>query len=57
MDYDKFKKEIEEYENYINPRKLPDMWKEHKNDQVNSPAHYTSGKYEAIDVIEDANVH
>lgn len=54
MDYDKFKKEIEEYENYINPRKLPDMWKEHKNDQVNSPAHYTSGKYEAIDVIEDA---
>ena len=31
-------------------------------DMVNSPAHYTSGRYEAIDVIEDAiteapNVH
>ena len=26
---------------------------EHK-DMVNSPAHYTNGRYEAIDVIEDA---
>ena len=24
------------------------------NDMVNSPAHYTSGRFEAIDVIEDA---
>ncbi|WP_291810939.1 DUF3310 domain-containing protein [Limnobacter sp.] len=24
------------------------------NDLVNSPAHYTQGRYEAIDVIEDA---
>jgi len=27
-------------------------WRE--SDMVNSPAHYTSGRYEAIDVIEDA---
>ena len=26
----------------------------HGDDMVNSPAHYTKGKYEAIDVIEDA---
>lgn len=25
-----------------------------KNDNVNHPAHYTSNRYEAIDVIEDA---
>ena len=25
-----------------------------KNDMVNRPAHYTQGRYEAIDVIEDA---
>ena len=25
-----------------------------ENDMVNSPAHYTSGRFEAIDVIEDA---
>ena len=24
------------------------------NDQVNSPAHYTAGRHEAIEVIEDA---
>ena len=26
----------------------------HHNDMVNSPAHYTQGRYEVIDVIEDA---
>lgn len=25
-----------------------------ENDNVNSPSHYTSGRFEAIDVIEDA---
>ena len=29
-----------------------DPWRQ--PDMVNSPAHYTSGRYEAIDVIEDA---
>ena len=27
------------------------------SDPVNSPAHYTAGRYEAIDVIEDAVQH
>ena len=26
----------------------------YENDMVNSPSHYTSGRFEAIDVIEDA---
>ncbi len=29
-------------------------WEERNKDMVNSPEHYTSGKTEAIDVIEDA---
>ena len=28
-----------------------------KNDAVNSPKHYTAGKYEVIDVIEDWNLN
>ncbi len=28
-----------------------------KNDQVNHPAHYTKGKFETIDVIEDIVQH
>jgi hypothetical protein len=28
-----------------------------KSDMVNNPQHYTKGKYEAIDVIEDAVQH
>lgn len=31
-----------------------DDWEGQDFDMVNSPAHYTSGRYEAIDVIEDA---
>ena len=31
-----------------------DSTKEDDLDMVNSPAHYTSGRFEAIDVIEDA---
>ena len=31
---------------------IDNPWRE--SDMVNSPAHYTSGRYEAIDVIEDA---
>ena len=27
------------------------------SDQVNHPSHYTAGRYEAIDVIEDAVQH
>jgi len=26
-----------------------------KNDEVNNPKHYTSGKIEALDIIEDSN--
>ena len=35
-----------------------DCWeKADKRDPINHPAHYTSGRYEAIDVIEDAIQH
>jgi len=33
--------------------KLTDLNKKPRGDAVNSPAHYTAGKYETIDVIED----
>jgi len=32
------------------PDSLPSNWK--SNDNINHPAHYTSGKYETIDIIE-----
>jgi len=32
-------------------------FKQDKDDKVNSPSHYTKGKVEAIDVIEDAIRH
>lgn len=73
MDYDKFKKDLETFEQY-------NMWSEYmqddcidseiierrkdiiersstytgKADMVNSPAHYTRGSQEVIDIIEQA---
>ena len=68
MDYEKFKKEYEEFTNkdkYFG--KVTDIFKKHDkpydlsgifddddSDMVDSPAHYTGGRTEAIDVIEDA---
>ena len=83
MDYDKFKKELEQYDDWdrisMNPRStyFPSMnddktfaaepvpfhlggediisFSEYgTSDRVNSPAHYTRGTQEAIDIIEEA---
>ena len=65
MDYDKFKKELEQYNawdrislNSREPFHLNDdviKFSEYKkSDKVNSPAHYTRGTQEAIDIIEEA---
>ena len=81
MDYDKFKKEYEAFEEWNNEKwELPSLkdgkhWlkvvegynkvgpvdndgnfyhPEAQNDMVNSPAHYTRGTQEVIDIIEEA---
>ena len=90
MDYDKFKKEYDAFEEWNNDKgwkSLDDMWEESvrrtnevrdnvrafkkinilpvnndgeilhpfgQKDMVNSPAHYTRGKQEAIEIIEEA---
>ena len=65
MDYEKFKKEYEEFtKNDKYYGKVTDIFSKEKpydlkgflndSDMVDSPAHYTSGRTEAIDVIEDA---
>lgn len=77
MDYDKFKKEYESFDLYMQDyrsafeldehpigendyiSKFPsasqdDVLKFTSDDRVNSPSHYTGGRVEAIDVIEDA---
>ena len=46
MEYEKFKKEYEQYS-----KDFFDCFD--VTDNVNSPAHYTKGKYEAINIIED----
>ena len=78
MDYEKFKKDLEEYDDW-NRMGYPDNFKKNKkeyfpsltqlegphavndawlnlgqHDSVNSPAHYTRGTQEAIDIIEEA---
>ena len=50
MDYEKFKKELEEFETWDD--KVINMY--NKTDVVNSPSHYTRGSSEAIDIIEEA---
>ena len=81
MDYDKFKKEYEAFEEWNNEKwELPSLkdgkhWlkvvegynkvgpvdndgnfyhPEAQNDMVNSPAHYTRGTQEVLDIIEEA---
>ena len=70
MDYYKFLDEFDTYNEWNRIQKKSDMWneadskiwkgesllpQEQKNiDRVNSPSHYTSGKTEVIEIIEDA---
>jgi hypothetical protein len=65
MDYDKFKKDLEEYRDWDNINFKPKgiyfpgldevvNTKYGKSDAVNSPAHYTRGTQEAIEIIEEA---
>ena len=77
MDYDKFKKEYESFDLYMQDYRSAFELDEHPidadayinkfpsashddvlnfppDDRVNSPSHYTGGRVEAIDVIEDA---
>jgi hypothetical protein len=65
MDYDKFKKDLEEYRDWDNVNFKPKgiyfpglddfvNTKYGKSDAVNSPAHYTRGTQEAIEIIEEA---
>ena len=50
-DGDFWDKNIEKYFNEVKNPYKHDFFKE---DMVNNPNHYTQGRYEAIDVIEDA---
>ena len=62
MDYIKFTKDFEAYDdwNRINAAEpvefnfTNDTLSFEVDDRVNSPSHYTSGKQEVIDIIEDA---
>ena len=72
MDYDKFKKEYESFDLYMEDNRsafeyegfptaagdyvtdfTTDVLDFSVDNRVNSPSHYTSGKVEAIDTIED----
>ena len=50
--YDKFKKEINLYNEWDNQDVIFHPFGQ--NDMVNSPAHYTRGTQEVIDIIEEA---
>ena len=50
--YDKFKREIKLYDEWGNADSIFHPFGQ--KDMVNSPAHYTRGKQEAIDIIEEA---
>jgi len=69
MDYEKFRKELEIFRKndkamgfteLDGPHSVNDAWLDFgkpwipSSDAVNSPAHYTRGRVEAIEVIEDA---
>ena len=55
MDYDKFKDEYEKYTNWQTPKEFFKLDSKYlQGDAVNSPAHYTRGSQEAIDIIEEA---
>ena len=54
-DYDDF---LTNYSLYEGDQSAVDCWaKNAVHDPVNHPAHYTAGRYEAIDVIQDAISH
>ena len=50
--YDKFKKELNAFNSWENPDVIFHPFGQ--KDMVNSPAHYTRGKQEVIDIIEEA---
>ena len=57
MDYDKLKKELEEFNTWTaeyEPNENVINMYGHATDMVNNPAHYTRGNTEVIDIIEDA---
>ena len=61
MDNEKFSAKAEEYmsstwgrQDIIDFSEIGNPWMADEPDMVNNPAHYTSGRFEAIDVIEDA---
>ena len=54
MDYDKFKNEYDKYTSWQTPKEFFELDNYKKSDRVNSPAHYTRGSQEAIDIIEEA---
>ena len=54
MNYDKFKDEYGKYMEWSTPKDLFKLDSKYlKSDAVNSPAHYTRGSQEAIDIIEE----
>ena len=53
MDYSNFKKEYNSFSEWLN-EKDDEIEHPFTEDRVESPSHYTAGKTEAIDVIEDA---
>ena len=64
MDYIKFTKDFEAFDEWnkknaseIDGYSYGDVRKLDADDRVNSPSHYTSGKQEVIDIIEDAIKH
>ena len=50
--YDKFKKELNTFNSWENPDVIFHPFGQ--KDMVNSPAHYTRGKQEVIDIIEES---
>lgn len=58
MDYEKFKKDLQEFDAWANEcnimaeDKVINIYTH--GDMVNNPAHYTRGNTEVIDIIEDA---
>lgn len=54
MDYIKFTKDFETFDDWNRLNVFDKVWTGQEDDRVNSPSHYTAGKQEVIDVIEDA---
>ena len=59
MDYEKFLSDYADIKDFYKTRqdrKFKDVVYINRGDSVNSPAHYTRGRVEAIEIIEDAIV-